>query len=1142
MNDGRQIAERYQLLTEHQAGGTAVIYKALDLQTHTIVAIKVFRADKLDPAIIDIIWDREHSALAKLAHPAVVKLLDAGRDELTNERYLVLEWIDGVTLEQFLNERGPLDWYDFLNQIGRDVLEALVHAAERNIAHRDLSTSNILVSPSGQLKIIDFGQAKLQEGGIGRTVMSFKTVPYCLPEEDTGTFTYTRDPYSFCALAVRALHGKPLKDHEELYAALQSIEMPLEARAVVEAALHRDPQARFPTIIEFGTALDTPQKPLPVQDAELLVPYRFDPAVHEGLRHDADGSEDELNTIALELNDLVCVSPANDQSHLILETRSHRMIAARDPVTRDQLVIVKVTAKHFKVDALFRGDRWQPNATFTKELPRRPDQRARASESVTQFYERLEDFLDEMRRNEQTAAGDSFAAWSNLLEAMRFIARTAVPEVRYSRLVREGRRLIATVENPHDLTEQEFRTISINESWVFRGEVEAIEGSQCTLLSTRAIDFDRIPSQGVLEVDWQQTRTALDRQGKALEKFKSNETPNPSLANLLAGADHGPEEVNYTAVTRFFDNSLDDSKRLIVSQLAAHPDLVVIHGPPGTGKTKLIVELIRQELQSNPHARILLASQTHVALDNALERLLAASPGISCVRIGSGSREASPGVAETSVEQRSSELRQHVTKSAHQFLLTRATELGVDQREVELGLAVMEVVGVYDETSRQQSIYSELEGQAAELRAKLDESTSQTSDHQASLARVKQLEEALVENSEELARLKATGIAAAQRLAVLGDDGKVLSTQNVGELREWAELLVLGSDAKRELGELIKLSEAWRLRFAQSDDFKAAIIASSSVVAGTCVGFCREEAAVRTLFDVCIVDEAAKATTTELLVPLAQARRAILLGDHHQLPAVLDHEIKSPTLLAKFNITTKQIEEQMFETLAKDLNPGATGKLTIQHRMRGEIGRLVSECFYDGELFAGDSITSRTPIDLSHAGLVREVTWLDPYANNKDAANERSQGKSYYNYIEAASVVALLRRILFVIDHVAHEDVPTIGVISGYAPQVALIQTLIRKSPELDKLNVECASVHAFQGREVDICIYCVTRRNPHRTLGMTKDWRHLNVALSRARDFLVIVGDRDFCRTAKRPNPFEKTLAFIENSAACEIKGVHGA
>src|SRR5579863_6352669 len=116
--------------------------------------------------------------------------------------------------------------------IGAPLLAALVYAAERNIWHRDLSTSNVIVSPAGALKIIDFGQAKIASPALGRTVAGWRTAPYCPPEEDTGTYTYTRDPFSFCAIAIRAIVGHALNDHESLYRAFSSISIQEGIRGV----------------------------------------------------------------------------------------------------------------------------------------------------------------------------------------------------------------------------------------------------------------------------------------------------------------------------------------------------------------------------------------------------------------------------------------------------------------------------------------------------------------------------------------------------------------------------------------------------------------------------------------------------------------------------------------------------------------------------------------------------------------------------------------------------------------------------------------------------------------------------------------------------------------------------------------------
>ena len=276
-------------------------------------------------------------------------------------------------------------------------------------------------------------------------------------------------------------------------------------------------------------------------------------------------------------------------------------------------------------------------------------------------------------------------------------------------------------------------------------------------------------------------------------------------------------------------------------------------------------------------------------------------------------------------------------------------------------------------------------------------------------------------------------------------------------------------------------------------------------------------------------------------MPLAQSRRAVLLGDHHQLPAVLDHALRSEELQDRFGLNQQQLDEQLFERLTKDLGAGCKAALTEQHRMRGEIGRLVSRCFYDDNLSEATSTADREIANLAVAGLDREVTWLDPYDGADKVYEERARGTSYENAREAQAIVALLKRLQFALERNGRLRAawPTIGVISGYAPQVTLIRNEIRKEQDLDRLAIDCASVHAFQGREVDICIYSVTRKNSRGQIGMLSDWRHLNVALSRARDYLVIVGDLEFCRTLKGANPFARLIRFVEQeSTECAIKG----
>jgi tRNA A-37 threonylcarbamoyl transferase component Bud32 len=1143
MNKGDRYADRFTILSLAGSGGTASVFRAFDDETQTIVALKVFATEGVEPDVVGEIWNRETKALTALRQDAVATFLGAGRDQETGQRYIILEWIDGVSLEKHLEAIGKLTWEGFYSALGKPLLDALVHASERDISHRDLSTSNVIVTSSGAIKIIDFGQAKISNIPLGRTVAGWRTAPYCPPEEDTGTHTHTRDPFSFCAIAVRAISGHALADHEALYRAFDQIVLAEAIREVFQRALNRDPRARYVNSIELQSALHG-QFSERLADVELVVPIRLAPIVVDRVQPTAEDeglSSSALDLVIQDLNSAVGVAQARVEgeklgTRLELETQSYRMIADIDSQTADHLVVVGLVPKRFRLDALYQSERWMPRLRFTPFSPQRAEQRAASRGVLRELYQGLEEFQASAAKVRRQAGPAAIAEWGRLLEALRFVARHEMPALRYSKLESEGAWLTATVDNPEDAAEAQIRTISVASRWVFRGEIDSVVGNQCSLVSTRPrIDLEAIPPKGVLEIDWQQTKIALDRQARSLERFKSGDLPNPRLGRLVTGEERGPDEPTFFSITSFFDTSLDADKKAIVARCSSGIDLLVTHGPPGTGKTKLIVELVRQTLRTAPDSKILLVSQTHAALDNALERLLKFEPNVSCVRIGSGSKESDPRVEKCTVESRGKALRSEVEAASQKYIVNRAKSLGVDHAEVELGLRALDVISLREVIADRRRNAADLELEVERLtRETQGEGTSERSSRR---LRLEAIEDTLDRLNSQIQVSEAELGVAAEKLAALGRQGRDLAQSTEDELRQWADVLIEGEE-RRSLGELMKLSEQWRLRFGQSDDFKAAIIASSSVVAGTCVGFCREEAASRTAFDLCIIDEAGKATTTELLVPLAQSRRAVIVGDHHQLPAVIDHAVQTPELMDRFGVTPDQIRVQLFETLTTAASAACRAALAVQYRMRGAIGALISTCFYEGQLQTDESANHRKVVDLSLAGLNGAVTWIDPYVGAGEKRFEQQDRTSYASAREVQCIVSLLRRLAFVFEHsVKSGPWPSVAVITGYASQANQLRAEIRRDTELDKLRVESATVHSFQGREVDICIYSVARRNRDFRIGMLTDWRHLNVALSRARDYLVIVGGIEFCRNVPDPNPFRAIVEFFDSSTECDVK-----
>jgi superfamily I DNA and/or RNA helicase len=144
-------------------------------------------------------------------------------------------------------------------------------------------------------------------------------------------------------------------------------------------------------------------------------------------------------------------------------------------------------------------------------------------------------------------------------------------------------------------------------------------------------------------------------------------------------------------------------------------------------------------------------------------------------------------------------------------------------------------------------------------------------------------------------------------------------------------------DAKM-LQRLIAIQAEWFDQFGRNEKFNAPLIKRSQVVAGTCIGIPRDIQDIE--FDLCIVDEASKATATEVLVPIARSHRWILVGDPKQLPPFRDEASRDSDFLEKYELTQDDIRETLFDRLLRTLPDGCRQMLTIQHRMVAPIGNL----------------------------------------------------------------------------------------------------------------------------------------------------------------------------------------------------------
>ena len=229
---GKMLDNRYEILERIGTGGMAIVYKAKCHRLNRLVAIKILKSDLAQNEEFRRRFNAESQAVAQLSHPNIVSVYDVSRGG--DMEYIVMELIDGITLKQYMEKRGQLNWRESLHFITQ-IMRGLSHAHSRGIIHRDIKPQNIMVLRDGSVKVADFGIACLADSAQTLTQEALGSVHYISPEQARGDRPDARsDIYSSGVVLYEMLTGRlPFEGESAVAVAIQHLSsIPLAPREI----------------------------------------------------------------------------------------------------------------------------------------------------------------------------------------------------------------------------------------------------------------------------------------------------------------------------------------------------------------------------------------------------------------------------------------------------------------------------------------------------------------------------------------------------------------------------------------------------------------------------------------------------------------------------------------------------------------------------------------------------------------------------------------------------------------------------------------------------------------------------------------------------------------------------------------------